>query len=174
MGIFTFFCRKGVMKKERKLKRNPDTMFDIDWLSASYFIVAIIVGGLCFISFENIKGKHITIYMNLILVISLNFYFSSFWCSSGKVCSNNNTSKLKSLELEHSEWSTIYNSVLYGVLILVGGITFKSFGADATYSCLDIFIVSFIVFGGPIIWLLRPIHITMQRIRKISEEKIYP
>ena len=39
-------------------------------------------------------------------------------------------------------------------------------GNSSSFKLLDGFLIIFIVFGAPIIWLLRPIHITMNNIRK--------
>lgn len=167
IGILTFVFRKKVIKSERKFPTSSDTIFRIDWISSLYFTIAILVGGGLLLSFNTISGKYLLVYIILIVVISLNFYFGSFWCLD--IENALNTYNLELLKIEHSEWTTIYNSALIGILVFTGGITFTNFGLSSAHSLLDGIIISHVVFGAPIIWLLRPIHITMGRIRtKIS------
>lgn len=164
IGILTFIFRKIVIKSEREFEIISDTIFRVDWISSFYFTIAIFGGGGVLLLFHTITSKYILIYIILIVVISLNFYFSSFWILG--IENDSNKYNLELLKIEHEEWTTVYNSVLFGILVFTGGITFTNLGLSSPNSYLDGIIISHVVFGAPIIWLLRPIHITMGRIRK--------
>ena len=88
---------------------------------------------------------------------------------------------LETLKLEHGEWLAIYNSIIITCVVAFGGIFFTYFTSPATSLLkqsishriyLDGFIIAYTILGSPILCLLRPIHVTMARIRKkIAEIK---
>ena len=164
LGILTFVFRKKVIKSERKFEKKSDTILRVDLIGSIYFTIAIIVGGGILLSFDTVTKKYFLIYIILMLVISLNLYFGSFW----RLIIEGNSYKcnLESLKIEHLEWTTMYNSVLIGIIVFTGGITFTNFGSNSSLSYFDGVLVSHVVLGAPVIWLLRPMHITMARIRK--------
>ena len=163
-GLITYKFRKKMFGLERTLENDSNIVIKVDWLNFIYICLMVLMGLGIFSLFNNINIKYIFVFIILVVVSTLNIYFSSFWRLTIK--GKNIKCYLKSLKLEHEEWSIIYNSVLLGVIVFAGGMAFTNFDSGSSKIYMDGILIIYNVLGAPILWLLRPIHITMVRIRK--------
>jgi len=163
-GLITYIFRKHIFKFERPLEKDSNIVSKVDMLNFIYTSIMILIGLGIFLSFTNIDITYVFIFIILVVVVTLNIYFSSFWrlTIKGKDIRYN----LESLKLEHEEWTIIYNSVLFGVILFAGGIAFTNFDSNSSKIFIDGLLITYDVLGAPILWLLRPIHTTIVRIRK--------
>ena len=104
----------------------------------------------------------------LVLVVSLNIYFSGFWLK--RIKGGDSVINTYALKMEHVEWSNFSNNVCLVFIVTTGGIFINYYStSDATSlftSYIDHILIIYVTFLTPIIWLLRPIHATMYQIRK--------
>lgn len=163
-GLITYIFRKKILKLERTLEKDSNIVLNVDWLNFIYTSFMVLIGLGIFSSFTTIDMTYIFVFLILVVVVSLNIYFSSFWRLTIK--GKNLNFYLESLKLEHEEWSIIHNSVLFGVILFAGGIAFTNFNSNSSNIFIDGVLITYDVLGAPILWLLRPIHTTMVHIRK--------
>ena len=163
-GLITYIFKKQISKFERTLEKDSNIISEVDGLNFIYTSFMVFTGFGIFSSFTNIDTTSIFVFIILIFVATLNIYFSSFWRLTIK--GENIRSYLESLKLEHQEWSIVYNSILIGVILFAGGISFTNINSNSSNIYTDGILITYNVLGAPLVWLLRPIHITMVCIRK--------
>jgi len=161
-GIITYLFRKKIYNFKRSFLRDSNMISKGDLLTIIYTGLLVLLGLIAFLSIHaSINFIYVIVLIIMVTVVGLNTYFGSFWQAT--VFDSN--SNLDALKLEHSEWSTIYNSVMISLIIFVGGIIFTYFASNSQ-RMFDGVVIAYNVLGTPIIWLLRPVHVTMARIRK--------
>lgn len=135
----------------------------------------------------------------LSVVIGLNFYFSRFWRQKLIPVSIPTPINMEILKTRHSEWSYIVNALIlifFGAFAVVMYTYYLNTNADTVHiyintKCIeetkyivkannssstinfvtffDILIVSYNTIFAPILWLLRPVHLDMARIRNLMK-----
>lgn len=169
-GIITYIVQRYCQRFTQSFLRDANELSRIDIISIGYTLSIVILG---FIGMRlppiSINFLYIFILTIMAVVVGLNTYFSGFW--QQRTQDNDITSNLESKKLEHVEWSIMFNNGCLAFLVAMGSVIFTYFSQiDNSISCsnmlLDGFIIIQIVFGVPILWLLRPIHITMNNIIK--------
>lgn len=171
-GIFTYFIRRHCYKFNQSFSRDANELSRIEFFGIVYAALLVFLGyyGM---NLHPISIDFIYVFFLIIMVavISLNIYFSSFWLQQTQ--GNDIASNLELNKLEHVEWNTMFNNICLAFLVAAGSVIFTLISQKDNLNSfkvlLDGFLIIYIVFGAPIIWLLRPIHITMNNIRK----KIY-
>lgn len=169
LGIITYSNRRYCQRFTQSFSRDANELSRIDFFSIGYACCLVLLGFLGMILPPiSINFLYVFIFIIMAVVVGLNTYFSGFW--QQKTQDNDITSNLELKKLEHIEWSIMFNNVCLAFLVAIGSVIFTYFSQmDNSINnkmLLDGFIIIQIVFGIPIIWLLRPIHITMNNIRK--------
>jgi len=162
-GLITYIFRKKIFELKRPLEKDSNIVSKVDLLNFIYTSLMVLIGFGIFFSFTYADITYILMFLIMVVVITLNIYFGSFWRLT---LIDINRSSLVSLKLEHGEWTSIYNSVLIGVIVFAGGIFFTNYNSNSSIIFIDGLLIIYVVLGAPILWLLRPIHTTMVRIRK--------
>lgn len=174
--IITYFNRRYCQKFTQSFSRDANDISRIDILSIGYACFLVFLGFFGMILPPiSINFLYVFILIIMAVVVGLNTYFSGFW--QQRIQDNDITSNLELKKLEHFEWSIMFNNVCLAFLVAIGSVIFTYFSQmDNSINnkmLLDGFIIIQIVFGIPIIWLLRPIHITMNNIKKEILKKKY-
>lgn len=166
-GIVSYFARRLIYNTKRSLVKDSNFITNGDVIGIIYTGFLIVLGLKSLSIVPNSNPIYSIMLIIMAISIGLNSYFGSFWRLT--MLDSNKNLKLEALKLEHREWSSIYNSVIIGIIVVLGGFTLTFFTNSMIYS-LDFYrdgiLIAYIVFGAPILWLLRPIHFTMARIRK--------
>ena len=101
----------------------------------------------------------------MMVSVSLNTYFGSFWGEIGLAGLNSDDA----LRAAHDRWGVIFNNVCNALMVSVAGLVINPPDQKETSTPWKVYMTGFlsiyILFGGPIVWLLRPIHSTMVQIR---------
>lgn len=168
-GIVSYFARRLIYNTKRSLVKDSNFITKGDVIGIIYTGFLIVLGLKSLSIVPNSNPIYSIMLIIMAISIGLNSYFGSFWRLT--MLDSNKNLRLEALKLEHREWSSIYNSVIVGILVVLGGfaLTFFTNSNSMIYSpnfYSDGILVAYIVFGAPILWLLRPIHFTMARIRK--------
>lgn len=171
-GIITYLFRRYCQKFSQPYSRNANKLSRMEFFSIGYiailFLLAVVALSIPPIS---INLLYISIFIMLVVIVGLNTYFSDFWIQQTK--NKDINANLEIIKLEHAEWILMFNNVCLTMIVGIGSVIFAYFTTiklDSPISFIKMFLDGFlilqIVFGGPIIWLLRPIHINLNNIRK--------
>ena len=177
-GIVTYYIRKWVFKLKQPNIKDPNelTVENVFAIAHGSSLGSI---GLVMLALAptSIDFLYILILGIFIIMVTLNTYFSSFWLK--RIQGENSVLNIDALKLEHVEWSHYSNNVCI-VFLLLTGIFLTYYSTSNTSSLLasnnglfnilknyiNMILIIYVVFLTPIIWLLRPIHVTMNQIRK--------
>ena len=167
-GMITYFMRRRCRKFNQSPSRVANELSEIEFILIVY-VAFLVILGFCGMMLDPISINFLYVFFLIIMVVvvGLNTYFNSFWLQQTQ--GNNIASNLKLNNLEHFEWNTIFNNICLAFLVAGGSVIFtylSDMDNSSSFKLLDGFLIIFIVFGAPLIWLLRPIHITMNNIRK--------
>lgn len=148
-----------------------------DWLAAIHAI-AFGVFGLLALSLPPTSAHPHYALMLVVMVaaLGLNTYFMPYWRAAAFQASD--PIGVEALKLQHTEWSGMFANACLGFLVAMGGAVyalFAAFGPDAGAVgglrpsplglFLDGLLLGYCVLGPTIVWLLRPMYVTMVRIR---------
>jgi hypothetical protein len=167
-GLITYLFRRYCQRFTQSFLRNANELSRIDIFSIGYAVFLCLLAGIALLLPPiSINFLNISIFLIMVVIVSLNTYFCSFWNQQ------NINANLELIKMEHDEWIIMFNNACLAFLVGIGGVVFAYFATtkvDNSSSFIKMFLDGFlilqIVFGGPIIWLLRPIHINLNNIRK--------
>jgi len=179
-GAITYLIQRRVRGMQPSLSRDANRLTGNDLLS---FVHVGSLGALGLILMPStptpIGFVYVVIFISMVMEVALNTYFGGFWRKGAQ--GEDATQNPKALELEHNEWTCIFNNLCLVTIVSTAGAILGYLGTPIKSSpavissapnlnllkiSMDGFLIAYAVFGTPVVWLLRPIHVTMACIRK--------
>jgi len=176
-GIVTYIIRYLLFKLDQPIIKNPNEFTKENFMGIAHASTLTILGlFILIIPPISINFLYVLILSVFMILISLNTYFIRFWLK--RFQGDDSFISIDALKLEHLEWSHIFNNVCLALLLITG--IFITYYSTPNVSSLltsntdiyhilmnyiNIILIVYVTFMTPIIWLLRPIHITMETIR---------
>jgi hypothetical protein len=175
-AIVTYFFRLKLIKIKGVLGDDSSYFTKSDWMAFLHGFCLFLIGMIALILDNiNVRLDYFVMFTFFCLSIGLNTYLSPFL--SFELLKNESKS-VDSLKLKHAELSILFNNLCIASFVFVGGAMFGLFpkfqGTISINSKLTSLVFAstliFCAFLTPVLWLLRPIHKTMTRIRVLVEK----
>ena len=177
-ALVTFFTRRQVHATELFFTPDPNRFTPTDWLAATHGILFVLLGlAALTIPPASAEPRYALMLVVMVTALGLNTYFIPYWRNTA-VAPSDPVGK-EAMKLQHAEWSGMFANACLGFLVAMGGAVYALFAvmpqlAAANRSgtvCsplgvfLDGLLLAYCVLAPTTVWLLRPMYVTMVRVR---------